>query len=241
MNDQQIAAFVKNSRLIGKSAEEIYSHLLEQGIMVHRIQAAFFASINEQKEQDRNSIQQHTIKMILLIAVFLVGIGLLSLVASNWQGMSRTLQITILLVTMLGSYSKGWYLMSKTKFLRTGEFLVLLGLVVYGLAIFLIPPMFDVVVDSLIGMILWMLGALLIAFLTGINMIFILCMLIGIIILFFGLPIVINSQSNDLQLLASLLIATTALFGSSLYLRRKIPRVESNNSIDLNEVSKWKQ
>lgn len=166
MADQQIRIYVQSALAQGKPKEEIYKELLGQGWTIDAIQDAFVAqpsteSVAIAKQEDSS---KRTISIIVTIGAILIGAGIFSFIASNWQEMARPLKLVIILVSMLIAYGAGWYLKEKRNLVKTGEALILLGAIIYGSGIFLVAQMFHVRANWPDGFILWMIGVVVMAF-----------------------------------------------------------------------------
>ncbi|MEK7660048.1 MAG: DUF2157 domain-containing protein, partial [Patescibacteria group bacterium] len=168
MADQQLRIYVQGALAQGKPKEDIYKELLGQGWTIDAIQDAFVVqsstvTVAVPKQEDTS---KRTISIIVTIGAILVGAGVFSFIASNWQDMGRLLKLMIILVSMLISYGAGWYLKEKMHLVKTGEALILLGAIIYGSGIFLVAQMFHVRANWPDGFILWMIGTIAMAFAT---------------------------------------------------------------------------
>lgn len=146
----------------GKRKEDIYLELLGKGHAVSAIESAWKAA------HARESSISGVVVMLILGAV-LVGVGILSFVASNWEAMSHALRIVIILVAMVASYTGGWMVMQRGHS-ATGRALVLLGTIIYGAGIMLVGQMYHVQTHWINAFNLWLIGALaMMAFFTSIS------------------------------------------------------------------------
>ena len=98
--------------------------------------------------------------IMAIIGAILVGAGIFSFVAANWQEIGKFYKILIILCSMLSSYYGGWILKEKYHRVKTGEALILLGSIIYGAGIFLIGQMFNIRANWPDAFILWMFGLL---------------------------------------------------------------------------------
>ncbi|KJS82569.1 MAG: hypothetical protein JM58_14520 [Peptococcaceae bacterium BICA1-8] len=98
------------------------------------------------------------IKIILTLGALLLGLGILSFIASNWQYLGKLSKFTILLgiylIANLGSYKLS------QDFPKTSISLIYLGVLTYGAAIFLIDQMFNFSGHFTSDFLLWGLGIL---------------------------------------------------------------------------------
>lgn len=213
----------------GKTKEEVYLSLLKDGWMVDDINDCFLALHYEEQEKNRKeNLQKRTITIIATVGAVLIGAGIFSFVASNWQHMTKVIKVLILLVTMLTSYIAGWALKEKYNYEKLGESFMFLGLIVYGASIFLIAQMFNVRANWPDGLILWMFGSILLTLATDIFLFNYLTVILGSIA-FIGHPFVIFGRylSHDPFLLTSsflLLMSTVVLFWVAFHVRKKVKK-----------------
>lgn len=223
MVDQKLADYVKASVVGGKTREEIYKELLAQGFTIEMIQESF-TSFTAHEEKD--ALSRRTIYIIVTIGAILVGAGIFSFIAANWQEMDRPVKVGIILLSMLISYGAGWYVKEKANLPKTGDALILLGAIIYGAGIFLVAQMFNIRANWPDGFILWMIGAVVMALSIESNMLFRLSVLLGIVALI-GHPfgIVVGLGYNPFLLTSSflLLIGAVVTFISGWVIRKKIP------------------
>lgn len=221
--DQKVVDYIKTNLSLGKSKEGIYKELLNQGFTIENIQASFNSITSE---QDKEDTQKKTIRIILTIAAILVGAGIFSFIASNWQGMTKPIKIAVILTAMLIAYFLGWYFKEKMNLLKTGEMLILLGAIIYGAGIFLVAQMFNIRANWPDGFILWMLGTIAMAFAVESFPLFYLAVPLGIIAII-GHPLgIFTSFTYSSFLLTSsflLITATAVTFATGWAIRRKMP------------------
>ncbi len=137
------------------SKEAIYRQLIDDGVLVDEINAAFDKA---GRERDGVATQKRTISIILTIGAILVAAGIFSFIASNWQMISRPVKVMVVLAAMLSVYAVAFLFDRKGKFPRTAGALWLLGALVYGGAIFLVAQIFNIRTQWPDGFLLWLLG-----------------------------------------------------------------------------------
>jgi len=224
MADQKLTEYVKTSLAQGKSKEEIYKELLGQGCAIEIIQESFNALTVEEEKEDTS---KRTIQIIVTIGAVLVGAGIFSFISANWQGMTRPVKIGVILVSMLTSYGTGWYMKEKSNLLKTGEALILLGLIIYGAGIFLVAQMFNIRANWPDGFILWMIGTIAMAFAIESYNLFYLAIPLGIIALVghpFGIFTGFGYNSFLLTSSLLLLVSTIITFVTGWIIRKKMPQ-----------------
>jgi len=223
MVDLKLVEYVKTSLAQGKPKEDIYKKLLEQGWTIEIIQESFNSLVAEDKKEDTS---KRTIRIIVTIGVVLVGAGIFSFIAANWQEMMKPIKVGVILVSMLVSYGAGWHLKEKYNLPKTGEALILLGVIIYGAGIFLVAQMFNIRANWPDGFILWMIGAVVMAFAIELYPLFYLAIPLGVIALV-GHPfgIFTNFGYNSFLLTSSflLLVSTVITFVSGWIIRKRIP------------------
>ncbi|MBD3300695.1 MAG: DUF2157 domain-containing protein [Candidatus Moranbacteria bacterium] len=219
----QIIQYIKNSLASGISKEDIYKNLLGRGWSIDLIQQNFDAIDSEKKSEEA---PKKAITVILIIAAVLVGAGIFSFIASNWQNIEKPFKIGIIFTSMLASYTVGWLLKERTKLKRIGESLFLLGSIIYGSGIFLIAQMFHTTANWPDGFILWMIGSIVMAFAIEAYSIFFMAIILGVVSLIgypWGLLDGINTHSFIFTPSILLCASTVITLVSGLVIRKKIP------------------
>ncbi|MBI5149566.1 MAG: DUF2157 domain-containing protein [Candidatus Omnitrophica bacterium] len=223
MADPKLVEYVKTSLAQGKPKEEIYKELLGQGQTIEVIQESFNALTTEEEKEDTS---KRTIRIIVTIGAVLVGTGIFSFITANWQAIARPVKIGIILVSMLISYGTGWHMKEKSNLLKTGETLILLGSIIYGAGIFLVAQMFNIRANWPDGFILWMIGAIAVAYAVESYPLLYLAIPLGIIALVghpFGIFTGFGCNSFLLTSSFLLLAATTITFVTGWIIRKKMP------------------
>lgn len=222
--DQKVTDYIRTSLSQGKSKEEIYQELLTQGWSVEVIQKKFNLLGSKEESEDTH---KRTIQIIVTIGAILIGVGIFSFIAANWREMTKSLKVSIIFISMLASYTSGWYLKEKLSLVKTGEALIFLGSIIYGAGIFLVAQMFNIRANWPDGFILWMLGCIAMALAIESFLLFYLAMPLGVIALI-GHPFGIFTTfggGNPFLLTSSflLLAATVSAFITGMAVRKKIP------------------
>lgn len=120
--------------------------------------------------------QSWFLRVVLMFGAILLGLGVLSFVASNWSYLSNTIKFSIL----IGSLAFVWGLAWKTTetYPKTAKSLHYLGILIYGASIFLIGQMFHFGGENYQAMLLWALGSLGIGYLLKDRIILVFVMLL---------------------------------------------------------------
>jgi len=103
------------------------------------------------------------IRVVVTIGALLVGLGILSFIASNWDGISHLVKLLIIF-GVFGGVNLAGYMLSENN-PKTGRSFIYLGTLVYGAGIFLIGQMYNFGGDFPTAFLLWSLGVLPMAFL----------------------------------------------------------------------------
>jgi len=224
MENQKIVEYIQSSLTQGKSKEEIYKELLNQGWGIDVIQDAFNQIVTKEEKEDT---QKRTIRIIVTIGAILVGVGIFSFIVANWQEMTKVIKVLIIVIAMITSYVGGWFLREKWHYEKTGEALLLLGAIIYGAGIFLIAQMFHTRGNWPDGFILWMIGTIIMAFAAKSFSLFYLAIPVGIAAIIghpFGIFGVFRGY-NPFLLTSSflLLTATIVTFITGWFVKKRMP------------------
>ncbi|GEM_PF-675763 len=228
MKNKELIEYIESSINQGKSKEEIYKDLLNQGLGVDLIQNAF--NQVEHKHKKEGTQQKHltdiykkTIIVIVTTGAILIGFGLFSLIAISWRYMPEISRLLIILGGIISSYTSGWFLKAKWHYEKTGEALILLGALIYGIGIFLVAQMFEIKGNWPDGFILWMIGNIVMAFALNSTTLFYLSILVGIVpIVSYALFIIIKKNIPLITSSFLLLIGTILTFLTALIMKKGI-------------------
>jgi uncharacterized membrane protein len=97
-------------------------------------------------------------KTLLYVGSILIGAGVLSFIASNWDEIGKTVKLLLIIAIFLASNLTG-YKMEKN-YPKTSRSLYYLGVLVFGAGIFLIEQMFHLGTNSQNAFLWWSLGIL---------------------------------------------------------------------------------
>lgn len=98
------------------------------------------------------------IRVVVTIGAVLVGLGILSFIASNWDGINNLLKLILIFGVFTGTNLSG-YLLTKN-YPKTARSLHYLAILVYGAGIFLIGQMYNFGGSFAAAFLLWSLGTL---------------------------------------------------------------------------------
>ncbi|NDI33949.1 DUF2157 domain-containing protein [Chengkuizengella sediminis] len=125
-----------------------------------------------QEEQDKRSF-----KIIPILASLLIGLGILTFIASNWSLISNPIKLLIIVIVMLGFYEFGERMIGKGS-LVMGHCFISLGVVTFGAGIFLTGQMFHLSADDVTSFIIWGFAGLAMTFLYRSSLLFYLTLVI---------------------------------------------------------------
>lgn len=215
-------SYVKESLSSGKTREEIYLEFLQQGWTLDDIQNIF-----EETEAESSKVNTHkkTISIILIVGAILVGAGIFSFIAANWQGASKVVKLLIIILAMLISHASGWYLMEKYSYKKTGEALILLGSIIFGAGLFLVAQIFNIRANWPDGFVLWMVGVLFLAYVINSYVQYALAIILSLTAFFFYTVIIFDDNFFSRLMISSvfLLLSAVILLVIGLKVRKRLP------------------
>jgi uncharacterized membrane protein len=100
------------------------------------------------------------ISAIIGLGGILIGLGILSFVALNWQYLDKPYRIVVLLGSLLAVNTGGFYLWQKAQTRRLGQGLLVLGAMIFGADLALLAQLFHVSGDTFILFMGWAIGVL---------------------------------------------------------------------------------
>ncbi|MFS1513802.1 DUF2157 domain-containing protein [Chengkuizengella sp. SCS-71B] len=123
-------------------------------------------------EQDKRSY-----KIIPILASLLIGLGILTFIASNWSLISNPIKLLIILIVMLGFYGFGEQKVAKGS-LVMGHCFISLGVVAFGAGIILTGQMFHISANDVTSFIVWGLAGLAMTYIYRSSLLFYLTLVI---------------------------------------------------------------
>ena len=94
--------------------------------------------------------------MLAVIGVIAVGFGVIGFIAANWDGISHGLRLALLTLAISGSYAGGYHFRERTRsHPHIGEVLYLLGVLLFGAALFLVGQMYNVEAHDPLALLIW--------------------------------------------------------------------------------------
>ncbi len=104
------------------------------------------------------------ISAIIGLGGILIGLGILSFVALNWQYLDKPYRIFVLLGALLLVNTGGFYLWQTSTTRRLGQGLLILGAMIFGADLALLAQLFHVSGDTFVLFMGWAIGVLLMAY-----------------------------------------------------------------------------
>jgi len=163
--------------------------------------------------EDGELYRKRATTIITTAGVLLVAVGIFSFVASNWQAMSDVLRVIVLLVVMMTAFGTGWLMRERFDHPEIGNWLIMLGCLIYGANIFLVAQIFNIRANWPDGFLLWMLGALSLGYVLNLLRFYYLAVMLGIVAIV-GYPTLFSfgfQPSSFLLTSTTLLIITTVV------------------------------
>jgi len=243
MDRTQLVDRIRTKLEEGASKEAIFSKLLEYDYEVETIQEIVKQAEGEPSQETAEEPQKDSespskkegqtededngfnfLEIVSILGAVLVGAGVISLVAANWQETSDTLRLTFIFIGMLGAYSAGGYARFRKDMVYTGDALLLLGNIVFGAGIFLIGQIYNLQLEWPSGFMLWTLGSLAVGMATRVypilymTLILLFCSTVG------GMMLVADETEGYLMFMNVLPVALTVAVGGSVWwLREELP------------------
>lgn len=204
MPESALSQWVADRVAAGWTLERVYLELLQQGHTLPAIEAAVHETRHEQRTAD---LQQRVVRIVLVIGALLVGAGVFSFIAANWQSMADWARITLIIVGMLVFSVAGFLVSAFTRNRITASALLLIGSVIFGAGVFLIGQIFNVQGNWPDGFMMWMIGTLAMAMATRDRMLYALGLVLGVIASV-GYPVGLIAEGGlDPYLLSSPILA----------------------------------
>ena len=175
---QDLAAWVARMTAEGRSIEDIYLAALGDGWTVAAIQDAVARSRQAERAAD---LRTRVVRVVVAVGAILIGAGVFSFVAANWQAMSDWLRIGIIVGSMILSSAVGWWLRESRGLRFTGGALLLLGSIIFGAGIFLVAQIYNLSGNWPDGFVMWMIGTVAMAAATRLRPLYVLALVVGLI------------------------------------------------------------
>ncbi len=108
----------------------------------------------------REEPRSRAVSALALIGAIAIGLGVIGFLAANWEAMSHGLRLALLSGAIAASYAAAFHLRERTGSRpRIGEALYLLGVILFGSALFLVGQMYNVEAHDPLALLIWGAGA----------------------------------------------------------------------------------
>lgn len=98
------------------------------------------------------------LRVCLTIGALLIGVGVLSFIAGNWDQLPTAVKFSLILIGLIGTYLAGWNW--ENIYPKTAQGLYYIGIFIYGAGIFLIGQMFHLSMEVSSVFFIWAIGIL---------------------------------------------------------------------------------
>lgn len=223
---------IKAGLAAGQSKEDIYKKMLTEGNSLRFIEDCF-----AELEQDHSVVekdQQTTVRFMARFGVGLIAFGFLSFFAGNWSGMSEKFQLLFVLIFMVSLNGVAWWARVKYKRESIAKWSAVVGLVLFACSIKLAIGAFDLPLHWWQGWVLWMAGAVSLAFAEDSVQLHVAGLLVGVMGLFGGVMPVLDLY-NGAELSRRPFISFVIFFlgfmvaiGAGNYFWKKMPATKSD-------------
>lgn len=122
--------------------------------------------ISENQRHQILGLYQQSVKpvsIMVILASLLIGFGLLSFIAANWQGMSNGIKLLVIFVSLLGVYGLADRMHNRKQHVWGISF-SFLGVLIFGIGLMLIGQLYHIVTYNAGAVFMWSTVALLMAY-----------------------------------------------------------------------------
>ncbi len=147
------------------TAEQALDHWQEKGLLTAKKAAELRSNLHTDKD-----IPNKALAIFSGIGAILVGLGVILFISSNWDAMSPTLKVIILMAGMLGTGVAGYWLQYIKDYEKTGTALQFVNVLIFGASIFLVAQIYHLQLTFWWGALLWFLGTAYMAYVLSSRM-----------------------------------------------------------------------
>lgn len=223
---QDTVAKIKESLSQGKTKEDVYKDMLSLGVSLDEIENAFNEINREGTENvSQDNTQKNAILIIVSIGALLIGVGIFSFVAANWSDLPKITKLLVIILSMLSSYTIGWFLREDFGYRKTGTALIFLGSIIYGAGIFLVAQVFNIRANWPDGFLLWLIGLLLLSVVIKSRAVYLIGIIVSIVYAITYPIVFIDIRNIDPRLYGSnilLLICMVLMFASGVLITKRL-------------------
>lgn len=160
--------------------------------------------------QAMSSGQKARNRLVAILAVLgalLVGLGVILFFASNWDELSKTVKLALMLTVVPVVYGVGYWLRYRNNRQIVGAAVIFLGTLTYGAAIHLVAQAYHVPVNDPSLVAFWFLGVLPLAYLTRSQVILVEAIVLFLASVGFHLPGWLDERDGVAQMIFGLYLA----------------------------------
>ena len=190
-----------------------------EGIISSDVAETLASRYGESEDDGRPFALNRLSAAIVIFGAILVGLGIIAVLAANWDAISDVAKIGLMVAMSTTAYVAGWLLAYRFESPRTGIAVILLGAIIYGASIHLIAQAFNVEVNHPLLMPAWFLGVVPIAYVTRSVAILVLSLILLLVSLGFRIPdwFVEDFANADGGAVFMVVVAAYVLFGAVLF------------------------
>ncbi|HZG79087.1 MAG TPA: DUF2157 domain-containing protein [Paenibacillus sp.] len=130
--------------------------------------------------------RDRSVGVLPLLGGLLLGLGVLSFVAANWQALTNEIRLALLLAVMLGSYAAGARFLSRGH-ANVGVALASVGLFAFGGGMILVHQMFHMVMYGAATLVVWSAAGAALAYLLRSRYLYVVAILLTFVAQFYSL------------------------------------------------------
>ncbi len=165
------------------------------------------------------------IRILVTIGSLLIGLGILSFIASNWQYMGKSLKVIVIIAALGISIFTSFKL--EKSYPKTSKAFLYLSALIYGAGIFLMEQIFNISGELPQAFLLWTLGVVPMALILKEKILFIFAHILAMIY--------INGSFNENILVYGVILVTLFYVGNKYFNYSKLSTF-FNNAVALNVV-----
>lgn len=165
------------------------------------------------------------IRILVTIGSLLIGLGVLSFIASNWAYMGKLLKVVVIIATLGASIFTSFKL--EKNYPKTSKAMLYLSALIYGAGIFLMEQIFNFSGELPRAFLLWTLGVLPMALILKEKILFIFAHVLAMIY--------INGSFNENIIVYAIMLVTLFYVGNKYFSYSKL-NTFFNNAVALNAV-----
>lgn len=177
-----------NRRFVSQLRQEVEAWQREGIISAEQAQAILTRNPDVSPNYEAARRRQGLVVGLSILGAVLVGLGIITFFAANWNEIPRSVKLAALVAGVLLSYGSGFFLWQRMGYTAVGISLVLLGCIIYGAGVHLVGQIYHVPVDHPNLTAFWFLGVLPLAYVTRSRPVVFLAIILFLVAVGFRLP-----------------------------------------------------